>query len=389
MIALAGGTGVGVNALLSRALGEKNEKKASEVAKQGVFLAIISYLVFYLVGVFGVAPFIYSQTDDQLIAAYGIEYLSIICIFSFGIFIQIMFERLLQSTGKTMYSMGTQLVGAIINLILDPILIFGLFGMPELGVTGAAVATVIGQVAAGITAIIFNMKKNNEIDLKGGRFKPSAKVIVQIYKIGVPSIIMQSIGSIMVYTMNQILMTFSSTATAVFGVYFKLQSFIFMPLFGFNNGMVPIIAYNYGAKNKDRLLETVKLSMKYAFIIMTFGFIIFNIIPDKLLMLFKASDEMMSMGVPALRIISIHFILATFPIIYGSLFQAVGNAVYSMITSICRQLVVLLPAAYLLSLLGEVNFVWWAFPIAEVASVTMTAIFKKITFKNVIDKIGA
>lgn len=388
MIALGGGTGVGVNALLSRALGEKDNKRANEVAKQGVFLAFISYIIFYFVGIFAVTPFINSQTDNPLIAAYGIEYLSVICIISFGIFFQFIFERLLQSTGKTMFSMGTQLIGAITNLILDPILIFGLFGMPKLGVTGAALATVIGQIFAGIAALLFNLKKNTEIDIKGGRFKPSFRVISQIYKIGIPSIIMQSIGSIMVYGINKILMSFSATATAVFGVYFKLQSFIFMPIFGLNNGMVPIIAYNFGAKNKERLVKTIKLSFLYAIFIMMIGTIIFNAFPDVLLGFFKASDDMMKMGVPALRIISLHFILASFSIIGGSLFQAVGNAVYSMITSIMRQLVVLLPAAYLLSLVGDVNYVWWAFPIAELMAVTMTSIFTKITFKKVINKIG-
>ncbi|MGN0289174.1 MAG: MATE family efflux transporter [Lachnospiraceae bacterium] len=377
MIALGVGTGVGVNALLSRSLGEKNQEKANQVAVHAVFLGLMNYLTFLLIGLFLVGPFFMSQTTDDIILNFGIDYSTIICCFSIGMYTQFTFERLLQSTGKTMYSMITQLIGAVINILLDPILIFGLFGFPRLEVAGAAIATITGQIVAGIVGAIFNMKVNHEIQLSFNGFKPSFPIIRQIYAVGIPSIIMQSIGSVMVYGMNIILMAFSSTAAAVFGVYFKLQSFIFMPIFGLNNGMIPIIAYNFGAKNKERILKTRSLSIRYAVAIMAVGTLIFQLIPDKLFLLFDASPHMLSMGVPALRIISIHFVLAAYTIVSSSVFQALGNGIYSMITSICRQLVVLLPAAYLLSLPGEVNYVWLAFPIAELVSVALNIFFMK------------
>ena len=384
MIALGAGTGVGVNALLSRFLGEKNFDNASEVAKNGIFLAGVSYLVFLFVGIFLVKPFFMAQTDDPEIVAYGIQYLSIVCCCSFGLYAQFIYERLLQATGRTLLSMITQMIGAITNLILDPILIFGMFGLPELGVRGAAIATVLGQVVAGIVACIMNLRQNKEIDVNLKNFRPSREMISLIYQIGVPSIVMQSIGSVMVFCLNKILIMFSTTATAVFGVYFKLQSFIFMPVIGLNNGMVPIIAYNFGARRKDRMMETYKLSLFTAIAIMTVGTIVFELIPDKLFLLFDASEHMLSMGVPALRIIAFHFPIAAFCIITGSLLQAVGKAVYSMINSICRQLVVLIPAAFLLAQLGNVNYVWFAFLIAEVASMLLTALFFKKVYSNVI-----
>ncbi len=388
MIALGGGTCVGVNALLSRALGEKDFNKVNKSAVNAVFLMVINAVVFFFIGVFVVEPFYLAQTTDPEIIEYGIQYLRIVCMFSFGIYFQFVFERLLQSTGNTFYTMITQLVGALTNIILDPILIFGLLGMPKMGVIGAAAATVIGQIAAAVTAIIINHKKNHEVKLDFKGFRPSLTIIKQIYAVGIPSIIMQSIGSIMVFCMNQILIAFSTTATAVFGVYFKLQSFIFMPIFGMNNGMVPIVAYNYGAQKKDRLIKTVKLSMLYAVGIMCIGTLVFQWIPDKLFMLFDASDHMLAMGIPALRIISVHFPLAGICIIAGSMFQALGNAVYSMITSICRQLLVLLPAAWLLAQLGNVDYVWWSFPIAEIVSLALNIIFLIKINKDVISKIG-
>ena len=388
MIALGAGTGVGVNALLSRSLGEKDYEKVNSSAMNGVFLALLSFVAFVVVGLFAVGPFYRSQTNDAEIINYGIQYLTIVCSCSFGMYTQFIFERLLQSTGKTFYTMLTQGTGAIINIIFDPILIFGLLGAPKMGVAGAAVATVFGQIVAGILAIIINQKKNEEVKLRFKGFRPDIHMIGQIYAVGVPSIIMQSIGSIMVYGLNKILMAFSSTATAVFGVYFKLQSFIFMPVFGLNNGMIPIIAYNYGARNKKRLIKTLKLSILYAVVIMTAGVMIFQIFPDKLFLLFDASDHMLSMGVPALRIISTHFILAGFCIICSSSFQALGNGVYSMIISICRQLVVLLPAAFLLSKLGNVNYVWWAFPIAEGVSLLLNIIFLININRKIITPLG-
>lgn len=382
MIAILGGSSVGLGTVLSHSLGEKKFKKVTDVANHGIFITVIIYLIFVLMGFFLVKPFFASQTSDTEILTYGMDYLQLICIGSVGLCGQFLFERLLQSTGKTFYTMITQATGAIINIILDPIFIFGLFGFPKLGVMGAAVATIIGQICAFLFAFYLNHKKNTEVKINLKGFSPSAYLIGQIYKIGFPSIIMQSIGSIMVYGMNQILMSFTSTATAVFGVYFKLQSFIFMPIFGLNNGMLPIMAYNYGAKKKSRLLSAIKLGMIYAISLMAIGFIAFQVWPKQLLNIFDASEQMLSIGIPALRIISLHFLLAGFNIIALSTCQALGKAVYSMITSICRQLVVLLPAAYILSRFGNVNYVWWAFPIAEIVALIITAGFLIKTYKE-------
>ena len=375
MIAVAGGTCVGINAVLSKALGEKQQQKANETAVNGIVLMGISYILFLLVGLFGTRAFYLSQTKDAQIVQYGVEYLSIVCSCSIGLFAQFTFERLLQSTGRTVYIMITQGTGAIINIILDPVFIFGLFGMPRMGVAGAAVATVTGQIIAGTFALLINYKKNDDIQIKFKGLHLEREIVGQIYKIGVPSMIMQAIGSVMTYGMNLILISFTSTATAVFGVYFKLQSFVFMPVFGLNNGLVPILAYNFGAGRRDRFIKALKCGILYAVSIMFVGLVIFQTIPQVLLGFFEASDEMLRIGVPALRIICLSFLPAGFGIVCGTAFQALGNAVYSMIVSIARQLVVLLPAAYLLSLLGNVNYVWWAFPIAEVMSLTVTIIF--------------
>lgn len=388
MIALGGGMGVGVNAILSKALGEKDQKTVNKAAMNGIFLSLINFAIFVLIGIFAVKPFYLSQTTEAAIVGYGVDYLSIVCCLSIGIYSQFIFERLLQSTGRTVCTMITQTTGAIINLVLDPILIFGLLGAPELGVKGAAIATVIGQMVAGTFAYFMNIRVNKEIQLQFKGFKPDFNMIKKIYSVGLPSIIMQSIGSLMVYGLNKILINFSSTATAVFGVYFKLQSFIFMPIFGLNNGMVPIIAYNFGAQKRERMVKTIKLSVVYAFIIMSAGTAAFWLFANQLLLMFDANEHMLSMGVPALRIISVHFPVAAFCIIIGSVFQALGRAVYSMINSIMRQIVVLLPAAYLLSLTGEVNNVWWAFPIAELMSFTVTLLFLIKVNREIISKVG-
>lgn len=388
MISLGTGTGVGINALLSKSLGEKDIKKANKVAANGVLLALVSYVIFLLIGLTAVKPFYRSQTTDIQILEYGYQYLTVVCCCSFGMYGQFIFERLLQSTGKTVYTMITQSTGAVINIILDPILIFGYFGMPQMGVMGAAAATVIGQIVAAVLAFFINRKKNTEISLEFKGFRPDKKIIGQIYAVGIPSIIMQAIGSVMTYGMNRILMVFTSTAAAVFGVYFKLQSFIFMPIFGLNNGMVPIIAYNYGAGKKDRLVKTMKLSITYAVGIMLAGVLVFQLFPANLFALFEASETMLAIGIPALRTISLSFLVAGFCIVCGSVFQALGNGVYSMTVSIARQLVVLLPTAYLLSRLGNVNYVWWAFPIAEIASLVMSLIFLMKINKEIISHIG-
>ena len=312
MIALGGGMGVGVNAILSKSLGEKDFENVNKAAMNGIFLSLINFIIFVFVGLLAVKPFYMSQTTDPDIIGYGVDYLTIVCCMSFGIYYQFIFERLLQSTGRTLCTMITQTTGAVINLILDPILIFGLFGMPALGVKGAALATVAGQIVAAIFSYILNIKVNKEIQIRFAGFRPDREIIGKIYSVGLPSIIMQSIGSVMVYGLNKILIAFSSTATAVFGVYFKLQSFVFMPVFGLNNGMVPVLAFNYGAKERQRMIDTIKYSVLYALIIMSAGTLAFWLFTDKLLLLFAASDHMMSMGIPALRIISVHFPIAAF-----------------------------------------------------------------------------
>lgn len=375
MIALGAGTGVGINALLSRSLGEKRFDEANKTAENGIFLAACSYVVFLIFGLFFTRIFFESQTDIAPILDSGIDYLSICTIFSFGLFGQFVFERLLQSTGRTFHTMLTQGMGAIINIILDPIFIFGYLGLPAMGAAGAAIATVIGQVCAMLLAIYFNLKKNHDIQLRLKGFRPSLTTIKRIYAIGLPSIIMQSIGSVMVLGMNTILMSFTDVAARIFGIYFKLQSFIFMPVFGLNNGMVPIISYNYGARHRERILKTIRLSVAFAVSMMLIGFLVFQFFPDTLLALFEATPDAYEIGKTALRIISFHFLFAGFCIIFGSVFQALCNGVYSLVVSVGRQLVVLLPAAYLLSLTGNVNMVWWAFPIAELMSLALSVFF--------------
>ena len=388
MIALAGGTCVGINAILSKALGEKDFARADSTAVNGIFLALLSYLIFLVIGLTVVTPFYHSQTEDAEIIAYGQQYLTIVLTFSFGIFGQFIFERLLISTGRTMLTMITQGTGAIINLILDPILIFGLLGMPKLGIRGAAIATVIGQIVAGTLACIMNFKKNSEIHIRIKGFRPDAALIGQIYRIGVPSIIMQSIGSVMVYIMNKVLIGFSSTAVAVFGVYFKLQSFIFMPIFGMNNGLIPIIAYNYGAGKRERMMQTWRFAWALSTVIMLFGVVAFEVFPVPLLEIFDASEEMLAIGTVALRVIGVHFPVAAYCIVTGSMFQALGMSVYSMITSIMRQVVVLIPAAILLAKLGSVDYVWWSFPIAEIMSAAATTFFFNKIYKDIIRHVG-
>lgn len=377
LIAVGTGTGVGMNALLSKSLGEKDFKKANKTATNAAFIYAVSYIVFLILGFTVVKPFYRSQVGsaDAEIMTMGVDYLSTVMIFSFGIFTQVFFERLLTSTGRTIFSMTSQLSGAVTNIILDPILIFGMFGAPKMGVTGAAVATVIGQCVAGLVAGTCNHKFNHEVRFQFKGFKPDFKIIGTIYAVGIPSIIMQSIGSVMTYCMNRILIEFSSTATAVFGVYFKLQSFFFMPVFGLNNGITPIIAYNYGARQRKRMVKTIKVSLVMAFCLTFIGFVLFESIPQALLGLFNASNDMLKIGVPALRTIGVHYLIAWFCIIVGTVFQALGKAVFSMVVSIMRQLVVLVPAAYLLAKFGGLHMVWWSFPIAEVMSFIVSLTF--------------
>ena len=387
MIALASGTGVGINSLLSRSLGEKKFDRSDAAANTGVLLTFINFVVFFLIGTFGARAFIASQTTEAAIIEDGAAYLGIVCTLSLGLFFQVTFERLLQSTGRTVFSMISQLTGAVINLIFDPIMIFGLLGCPEFGVAGAAYATVLGQCVAAVVGLTLNLKYNHDIKLHISHIiKPKLDVIGEIYWVGVPSILMMSIGSIMTYLMNQILIGFSTTAAAVFGVYFKLQSFFFMPIFGMNNGVIPVLAYNYGARNKERIKEALKFALTLAITIMCVGTIVFELIPGVLLKLFSASDDMLAIGIPALRIIAVHFPIAAAAIVMGSIFQAFAKSIYSLFVSVGRQLVVLIPVAYLLSLTGNLNAVWFAFPIAEVVSLILSLTFFRIVYRDTVGK---
>ena len=382
MIAVSVGLGVGLNAVVSRALGAKDTKGVNRAATNGIMLMFICGLIFMLGGATLVRPYFEMQTDIEEIVTSGIDYTSIVMM---GVFMQILFERLLQSTGRTMLTMFSQGVGAIINIIFDPIFIFGYFGFPKMGVAGAAYATILGQWVAALLGLILNIRKNPEVSINMKGFKPHGATIRLILSIGIPSVVMQSIGSVMTFLMNQILIAFSSTAVAVFGVYFKLQSFVFMPVFGLTNGTVPIVAYNFGARKGDRMKKTIQYSVYAAIVIMICGALIFQSIPDKLLMLFDASDEMLRVGVPALRIISLSFPLAGFGIGAGAVFQALGFSVYSMIISLIRQLVVLIPCAYLIGMLtGDVTGVWWAFVVAEVVSLTVSALYLRRVNRDVI-----
>lgn len=375
MIAFGVGTGVAVNALVSRHLGEKDFDRANDVARHGIVLNIITYVVFAVCIVLGSHSFFEVQTTDETIVKLGDTYLSLIGILGIGMFCQCMFEKLLQSTGRTFYSMITQIVGAVTNIIMDPLLIFGIGPFPKMGVAGAATATIFGQFLGTVLAIFFNLNVNKELNLSFKGFKMSGKLIKSIYNVGIPSIFMAAIGSVMTFGLNKILATFSSTAVAVFGVYFKLQSFAFMPIFGLNNGSLPIISYNYGAAKPDRIIKTIKYALAGALGMMWTALAIFQIFPKQLLLLFSASEHMLSIGIPALRIISIHFLVAGISVICISICQSMRHPNLGLVVSISRQLVVLLPAAYVLSRFGNVNLVWWAFPIAEVVSVIMCLCF--------------
>lgn len=389
MIAVSVGTGVGVNALLSRSLGEKNYETANATAGNGLLLAFLSGLVFIIIGQTVPRAFYLAQTDIPGIVEQGSVYLSICCTWSMGLFMEIMFERLLQSTGNTVLTMLTQGIGAVTNIILDPILIFGLGPFPKMGVAGAAVATVTGQIVGAVLGLIINFRFNKELNLKLSYLKPRGNIIKRIYAVGVPTMVMNSIGSVMVFGLNKILISFTDAATAVFSIYYKLQSFIFMPVFGLNNGMVPIIAYNYGAQKADRILQTMKLASATATVIMLIGLGVAELFPAWLLGIFNASEEMLTIGVPALRIICTCFVFAGFGIVAGSVFQALGHGMLSMTVSIVRQLVVLLPVAWLLSLTGRLELVWLAFPLSELFSVVLCVFFTRRIVRTVLEPMRA
>ena len=399
MIGVATGTGVGLNSLLSRSLGEKNFKKANQVAENGIFLALISFVVFFLFGMFGSAPFIRFQNNDPAVVEFGRQYLTICCCVSIGVFLQITFERLMQATGKTIFTLYTQGAGAIINIILDPIFIFSKgdvfrgFEMPfgfGMGIAGAAIATVIGQCVAALIAIFCHFRFNHEIKVKVREFRPRAVIIRNIYEVGIPSILMVCIGSVMTAGINRILSGFAGigkTAVSVFGTYFKLQSFVFMPIFGMNNGLIPILAYNYGAGKRSRMMTALRTALIAALLYMLLGLLVMQVLPGPLLKIFSASDQMLEIGIPALRTMSLSFLFAGICIVLMSCMQALGRGFYAMGISVSRQLVVLLPVAYLLSLAGEIGLIWFSFPIAEAASVIAASIFFGRLYRRIIRKI--
>ena len=372
------GIAVGVNALLSKSLGEGNREQANYAAGNGILLSLIMVAAFMLFGFLGATPYYAMQSDVEETVTGGASYTAICCIFTLGIFVEILGERLLQASGRTVYTLFTQGSGAVVNILLDPLFIFGGLGIPAMGIAGAAVATVIGQWVAAIMAVIFNLKCNPDVKFSFRFLRPKKNVMSKILTVGVPSMIMMAIGSIMNFFMNQIFLSFKNygeTAAGVFGIYFKLQSFFLMPIFGLNNASVSIIAFNYGARQPKRIVKALKLAVGAAFVFLTLGLVVFQTLPDLLLGIFEPSEDFLSIGRSALRIVSIHFPLAAAAITLGASFQALGNGTYSTITSLCRQLIVLVPSAYLLSLTGNVHAVWWSFPIAEVVSLALTLLF--------------
>ena len=388
MIAVSTGLGVGINSLISRRLGEKRVEDARDAAKNGFFLLLLGYLLFLIFGLFFDGLFFRMSTKDETLRALGETYTGIVTIFSFGLFFSIGFERLVQATGNTMLSMIMQLVGAITNIILDPIMIFGYCGCPEMGIAGAAIATVVGQMFSMVLGFILNQTKNPELKLSFRRFRPKGETMKNILTVGFPSIIMQSISSVMSLLFNLILMPFGNAAVSVLGVYFKLQSFVFMPVFGLSNGLVAIVGYNYGARLKKRVYESVKVALVYAIVIMAAGMVLFMAIPNVLMGLFDktADGSICAIGAPALRIISTHFILAAIGITLSTVFQAIGKGFYSLIMSLCRQLIVLIPVAWLLSRAG-LETTWWSFPIAEVVSLTVCLILYRKVDREILSRL--
>lgn len=386
MISAGVGVGVGITALIARYLGAHDEKGITRVVHNGIFLGILNSILFALFGIFLAKFYFEFQKASGIIETYGIQYLSICSIFAFSIIMEITFERMLIASGKTIYTMITQSTGAIINIIFDPIFIFGLFGFPKMGIVGAAVATIFGQTVAMFMALYFNVVKNHEVRISIKKFAVDFKTIVNIYEIGFPSIVMQSAASFMIFQLNNLLASFSTTATAVLGVYFKLQSFVILPVFGLNNSVISIVSYNYGAGKIKRLLKTVKIANIYAFSIMLAGFVLCQILPVQILKIFDASDNMLAIGVPALRIISFSFLIAPFSIVSSGTFQALGKGTFSLIISLIRQLIVILPLSYLLSRVMGMKGVWVAFPIAEIVAGILTIIYLRKLYKNEIMK---
>ncbi|MGL6174542.1 MAG: MATE family efflux transporter [Cellulosilyticaceae bacterium] len=387
ILAVAVGTGIGLNSLISRSLGEKNHEKAGRIADHGIILALVSWLMFALVGVVFSESFFEFFTNDQIVIDMGRQYMFIVTLFSIGCFVQINIEKIFQATGNMIYPMIMQIVGAVTNIILDPILIFGLFGLPEMGIAGAAIATVIGQLLAMVVSIYLMAKKSKVIKISFKEFKIETSIIKEIYKVGFPSILMQSIMAFLVIILNNILIVFSQTAVSILGIYFKLQSFIYMPVFGLTQGALPIMGYSYGAKNKTRLISCLKNALVIAIAIMVGGVVLFNGLPEQLLKMFNATDQMMGIGIPALRIVSIGFVFAGVGIVISTLFQAIGEGMNSLVISIIRQIIILLPLAWILSKMLGVTGVWIAFPVAEIMGAIASIILLIRSYKKKIKKI--
>ena len=388
MIGLGTGTGVGVSTLVSRALGRRDAEQAGRVGGTAIFLSVCCWALMALFGIFLAKPFIYSQTDIESIRGYADSYLQIVSIGSLFVYLEICVERLLQSTGQTRLSMWTQMIGAVTNILLDPFFIYGWLGLPAMGTAGAAIATVIGQAVGAGVGWLFHVRRNKELPIRPDQIRPYGRIIREIYAIGIPSILMMCIGSLTNYMMNRILIGFTSTAIAVYGAYFKIQSFFFMPVFGINNGLIPIIGYNYGARKRERIYRSFRWGVLYASCFMLLGFALFQLAPEVLLGVFKPTETMLSIGVPALRRISVSFLFAGFCIVAGSTCQALDKSMYSFFISILRQLVVLIPAAWLLSKTGDVNMVWWAFPIAELMSFAASALFLRLSLRHMEQVLG-
>ncbi len=390
MIAVAVGTGIGVNSLISRQLGAKRFAEAERAADNGLFVMFVSSLAFVLFGLFGTRPFIMAYTDVPETIEYGATYLSIVCTWCVGLFLQICCERIMQAQGKNLYAMLMQLIGAVINIIFDPILIFGLLGFPKLGIAGAAIATVGGQMIAMIFSLLMIFGKKNEVHISLRRFRPSGRVIRQIYDVGLPSVVLQAIGTVMNLAMNAILIAFSETAVAVFGVYFKVQSIAIMPLLGLTNTAMSIIAYNYGARSKPRMMRTWRLTVISGVVMMVLMTTLFQILPRQILALFNASDDMLRIGLSALRIMPLCLPFSAISISCSIMFQAVGKGSYSMFVSLARQLVALVPAAWLLArLTGDVTAVWWSFPIAELVSISLSVSLFVLVYRTRIRPLGS
>mgnify|MGYP002535747733 FL=1 len=388
IIAISVGSGVGINSLIARRLGAKNQEAADKAASTSIRIGLFNYLIFFVIGVFFAKPFISGYAEEgTFIFESACQYLQIVCIGSLFLNIQVVLEKVLQSTGNMVAPMKCSLTGAIVNVILDPILIFGLFGMPQMGVAGAALATIIGQMCGMIMGVSIVLRGEHLVNIKIRGFKMDWKIVADIYKVGLPSIVMQSIASVMIIFYNMILVAYSTTAVAVLGIYFRIQAFVFMPVFGLNQGAMPILGYNYGARNKDRLMKTYKEAFKVALIVMAAGTVLFQAIPAQLLLIFDASEEMLRIGVPALRLISLCFIPAAFGIITGTLFQGTGHGVLSLYASVIRQLVGILPLAYILIKIGGVTLSWLAFPLAEILGLIYSAITLRWLYKKEISKL--